>query len=72
MAILQARSLLLKDSKELYSLVKKTLDALVNYRQRQRVFEKDGLITIRNLLKWCSRPYISKENFVLEGYAILA
>ena len=33
--------------------VKRTLETLANYRQRQRVFEKEGLITIRNLLKWC-------------------
>lgn len=60
MAILEARSPLLKDSKDLSQLVKKTLESLTNYRQRQRVFEKDGLITIRNLLKWCERPFITK------------
>lgn len=38
MAILEARSPLLKDSKELSVFVKKTLEALINYRQRQRVF----------------------------------
>lgn len=72
MAILEARSPLLKDSKELFNFVKRTLETLSNYRQRQRVFEKEGLITIRNLLKWCERPYISKEKFIMEGYAILA
>lgn len=36
------------------------------------MFEKDGLITIRNLLKWCERKFISKEKFAMEGYAILA
>ena len=54
------------------AFVKKTLESLINYRQRQRVFEKDGLITIRNLLKWCERRFVSKEKFAMEGYAILA
>lgn len=72
MAILEARSPLLKDSKDLSTFVRKTLENLSNYRQRQRVFEKDGLVTIRNLLKWCERKYISKEKFAVEGYAILA
>jgi midasin (ATPase involved in ribosome maturation) len=72
MAILEARSPLLKDSKDLSTFVRKTLESLSNYRQRQRVFEKDGLVTIRNLLKWCERKYVDKEKFAVEGYAILA
>jgi len=48
------------------------LDALVNYRQRQKVFSKDGLITMRDLLKWTGRKFLSKEMFITEGYGILA
>jgi hypothetical protein len=29
------------------------------------VFDKEGLITIRNMLKWCERPFRSKEQFIM-------
>ncbi len=72
MAILEARRPLVGDSKELSNYIKKVLEALINYRQRQKVFSKDGLITMRDLLKWTGRKFVNKELFVIEGYGILA
>ena len=45
---------------------------MLNYRQRQKVFSKDGLITMRDLLKWTGRRFVDKEMFIIEGYGILA
>lgn len=72
MAILEARRSLVGDSKELSNYIKKVLQALINYRQRQKVFSKDGLITMRDLLKWTGRKFVNKEMFIIEGYGILA
>ena len=72
MAILEARRSLVGDSKELSNYIKKVLQSLINYRQRQKVFSKDGLITMRDLLKWTGRKFVNKEMFIIEGYGILA
>jgi midasin (ATPase involved in ribosome maturation) len=34
------------------------------------VFSKDGVITVRDLLKWTGREFRDKGEFVREGYAI--
>lgn len=36
------------------------------------MFSKDGLITMRDLLKWTGRKFVDKERFIIEGYGILA
>ena len=36
------------------------------------MFSKDGLITMRDLLKWTGRKFVNKELFIIEGYGILA
>jgi midasin len=71
MAIMKARREILSQSQHLASYVKKNLESLSEYRQRQRVFSKDGLITIRDLLKWTGREFIDKDNFMRDGFALL-
>ena len=61
MAIMKVRRPILNDSKQLATYVKKTLESLQNYRQKQRVFSKDGIITIRDLLKWTGRQFNDKD-----------
>ncbi len=36
------------------------------------VFNKEGLITIRDLLKWGNRAFTNKEEFIFNGFTILA
>lgn len=71
MAIMKVRRPILNDSKQLSAYVKKTLESLQNYRQKQQVFSKDGVITIRDLLKWTGRKFSDKQSFMREGYALL-
>ena len=71
MAIMKVRRPILADSKELSDYIQKVLNTLANYRQRQRVFSKDSVITIRDLLKWTGRKYSDKESFIREGFALL-
>lgn len=71
MAIMKVRRPILNDSKQLSGYVKKTLDSLQHYRQKQRVFSKDNIITIRDLLKWTGRKFADKDSFMREGYALL-
>lgn len=64
MAIMKVRRPILNDSQELSAYVKNTLESLQHYRQKQRVFSKDNIITIRDLLKWTGRKFIDKESFM--------
>ena len=61
MSIMKERRHILKHSEDLSRYVQKTLESLSDYRQRQRVFSKDGMITIRDLLKWTTRQMPTKE-----------
>ena len=36
------------------------------------MFTKDGLITMRDILKWTGRKFVNKDLFIIEGYGILA
>ena len=58
------------------------LNSLSQYRLREKVFIKDAVITIRDLLKWTSRKIANnndiensrdlyKNNFALEGFTII-
>ena len=61
MSIMKSRSSLMAQSKELSQYVEKILKPLMNYRQKQKIFSKDGMITIRDLLKWTSREQECKD-----------
>jgi midasin (ATPase involved in ribosome maturation) len=53
----------------------RVINELTRYRLREKVFIKDAIVTIRDLLKWTSRsmdPNNLKEALALEGYSILA
>lgn len=50
------------------------LNSLSQYRLREKIFIKDAVITIRDLLKWTGRTIDTsnlKENFALEGFTVI-
>ena len=53
----------------------RVINELARYRLREKVFIKDAIVTIRDLLKWTTRQIEAmglKEALALEGYCILA
>lgn len=73
--ILAKRVPLIEDSKELKEYMLRVINELARYRLREKVFIKDAIVTIRDLLKWTTRQIEAmglKEALALEGYCILA
>ena len=64
----------MEQSREIREYLRHVLNNLSQYRLREKVFIKDAVITIRDLLKWTQRLIDHnnlKENFALEGYTII-
>lgn len=53
--ILAKRVPLIDDSKELKEYMLRVINELARYRLREKVFIKDAIVTIRDLLKWTTR-----------------